>query len=361
MIGKTVSHYRILEKLGAGGMGVVYKAEDLKLNRTVALKFLPSQLLRSEGEKARFVHEAQAAAALDHPNICTIHEIDTADDETFIAMAYVPGESLEKRIAKGPLPLDEAVRIAVEMCDALHESHSAGIVHRDIKPANIIISEKGHAVLMDFGLAKIKGRTKLTQEGAAVGTFSYMSPEQTRGADVDRRTDIWSLGVVLYEMITGQPPFKADHELAVAYSIVNEEPAPPTALRTGVPMELEQVVRKALAKHPDERYQHVDDMRVDLKRVETSRSPTQHPGSRPAQPVRRKPGFRHAAGLALIVIAAAAIVWLWPRKVGMDAERAPATSPGRTGLPLASRQNSIAVLPLDNLSGDEGTLFSSTG
>ncbi len=267
MIGKTISHYNILEKLGEGGMGVVYKAEDTKLNRFVALKVLPLQSLSNEEEKIRFVHEAQAAASLDHPNICTVHEIDEVEGNTFIAMAYIDGQSLKGKIDSGPLEIEESLNIAIKIAEGLQEAHEKGIVHRDIKSSNIMLSSKGQTKITDFGLAKLSGRTKLTKTGTTVGTVAYMSPEQSRGLEVDRRTDIWSFGVMLYEMITGQLPFKGDYDQAVVYSIVNEEAEPVTGVRTGVPIELERIINKAMAKNSEERYQHVDEILVDLRAV----------------------------------------------------------------------------------------------
>jgi len=267
VIGKTVSHYRIIEKLGEGGMGVVYKAEDFTLGRTVALKFLPPELTRDSEAKTRFVHEAKIASVLDHPNICTIHEIGEEQGKTFIAMAYVEGKTLREKISTGPLKLEEALGITIQIAEGLEEAHEKGIVHRDIKASNIIITPKGQVKIMDFGLAKLVGASKLTKNGATVGTIAYMSPEQARGEVVDHRTDIWSLGAMLYETITGQLPFKGDYEPAVVYSILNETPEAITALRAGVPMDLEKIVEKALAKKRDERYQHLGDMLVDLRAV----------------------------------------------------------------------------------------------
>jgi len=267
MIGKTISHYKILEKLGEGGMGVVYKAEDTKLKRIVALKFLPSSIMASEAEKTRFVHEAQAAAALNHPNICTIYEIDEVEGQSFIAMEFVEGQSVKAKIEAGPLKLDEALNIAMQAAEGLQAAHEKKITHRDIKPANIMITPKGQAKIMDFGLAKLAGRTVITKEGTTLGTVAYMSPEQARGEEVDHRTDVWALGVVLYEMIIGQHPFKGMYEQAVVYSILNENPEPVTGLRTGVPMELERVVNKCLEKQAAHRYQHADDLLADLQRV----------------------------------------------------------------------------------------------
>lgn len=266
MIGQTISHYKILEKLGEGGMGVVYKAEDTKLKRTVALKFLPPELTRDPDAKKRFVHEAQTASALEHNNICTIHEIDeTEDRHMFIAMACYEGKSLKERIERGPLKLEETIDIAIQLGQGLSKAHEKGVVHRDIKPGNILITEDGQVKIVDFGLAKLRGRTKLTKTGTTLGTVAYMSPEQSQGKEVDHRTDIWSLGVVLYEMLTGQMPFKGDYEQAVVYSILNEEPELITNLRSDVPTELQQVVQKAMQKEPTERYANLAELLTELK------------------------------------------------------------------------------------------------
>jgi serine/threonine protein kinase len=267
MIGKMITHYRIIEELGRGGMGVVYKAEDTKLKRLVALKFLSAQVLGAEEDKTRFIHEAQAAAALSHPNICTVYEIDEMEEQSFIAMEYIQESSLKKKIESGPLNLREALDISIQVAEGLQEAHEKGIIHRDIKSANVMITEKAQAKIMDFGLAKLAGRTKVTKTGMTMGTVAYMSPEQSRGLEVDRRTDIWSFGVMLYEMITGQLPFKGDYDQAVVYSIVSEEPEPITGVRTGVPIEMERIINKAMAKNPEERYQHVDEILVDLRAV----------------------------------------------------------------------------------------------
>jgi len=270
MLGQTISHYRIVEKLGEGGMGVVYKADDLKLGRTVALKFLPSHLIESEEHKARFLHEARAAALLDHTNICTVYEIDEADGRTFLAMACLQGQTLKQKIAARPLPLQEALDIALQIGHGLQAAHEKGVVHRDIKPANIMITPQGQVKIMDFGLAQLSDRTKLTASGMKLGTPAYMSPEQTEGKPADRRSDIWSLGVVLYEMISGRVPFPGEAEAAVAYAIMHTEPEPLSALRTGVPLELDRTVAKALAKKPEERYQHLEDMLVDLQALRSN-------------------------------------------------------------------------------------------
>ncbi|TFH42259.1 MAG: serine/threonine protein kinase, partial [ANME-2 cluster archaeon] len=266
MIGKTILHYKILEKLGEGGMGVVYKAEDIKLERIVALKFLPPHMLANKEAEQRFISEAKAASSLEHNNICAIHEIsETEDGQLFIAMSYLEGKTLREKIDTSPLKVDEAISIAIQTAEGLKLAHEKGIVHRDIKPANIMITTDGTAKIMDFGLAKLGGKTKLTQMGTTLGTFAYMSPEQSKGEEVDKRADIWSLGVVLYEMLTGQLPFKGDYEQAVIYSIINESPEPVTAVRTGVPMELERITNKLLAKNINERYQSMTDALVDLQ------------------------------------------------------------------------------------------------
>jgi serine/threonine protein kinase len=216
MIGKTISHYKILEKIGGGGMGIVYKAEDLKLDRFVALKFLPPHLTTSDEEKQRFIHEAKAASSLDHNNICAIHEIDeTEDGQLFISMAYYEGETLDKRIKDKPLPIDEIFDIAIQIAQGLAKAHEKEIVHRDIKPANIMLTKEGVVKVLDFGLAKLSTQTKLTKDSTTLGTISYMSPEQTKGEKIDHRTDLWSFGVILYELLTGERPFKGNYDQAV--------------------------------------------------------------------------------------------------------------------------------------------------
>ena len=276
MIGQTISHYRITEKLGEGGMGVVYKAEDTSLDRPVALKFLAPHLVSDEEIRKRFEREAKAAAALNHPNVCTVHEIAEVNGRTFIAMAFIEGEPLEKKIEAGPLKLKDAVDIAIQTAKGLQAAHGKKVVHRDIKPANLMIDDDGQVTIMDFGLALLTDRSKLTRLDETMGTVTYMSPEQTYGMELDHRTDIWSLGVVVYEMVTGQQPFKGHYDKAVMYSITNEHPEPITALRTGVPMELEWLVDKCLAKDTNERYQSAGELLVDLsaqhKRIESGQS-----------------------------------------------------------------------------------------
>ena len=268
MVGKTISHYKITEKLGSGGMGVIYKAQDLKLDRFVALKFLPPHLTTSEDEKQRFIHEAKAASALQHNNICAIHEIDeTEDGQIFICMDYYEGETLDKKIKEKPLPIDEANDISIQIAQGLAKAHEKDIVHRDIKPTNIMLTSDGVVKILDFGLAKLSTQTKLTKESTTLGTVSYMSPEQAKGEEVDYRTDIWSLGVIIYEMLTGQLPFKGEYESAVIYSILNDTQEAATGLRTGIPMELERIINKCLNKNPSDRYQHIDEQIVDIRKL----------------------------------------------------------------------------------------------
>jgi serine/threonine protein kinase len=260
MVGKTVSHYKILEKLGEGGMGVVYKAEDTRLKRTVALKFLPRNLESHESERARFLQEAQAASALNHPNVCTIYDIGEAAGEQFIAMEYVDGVTLREKMAEGKLPTSTAVAYATQIGEALEEAHAKGIVHRDIKAENIMITGKDQVKVMDFGLAKLKGSLKLTKTSSTVGTLAYMAPEQIQGGQVDARNDIFSFGVVLYEMLTRHLPFRGEHEAAMMYSILNEDPVSLQVYLPEAPSELVHAVARALEKDPEERYQTVHEI-----------------------------------------------------------------------------------------------------
>jgi eukaryotic-like serine/threonine-protein kinase len=268
MIGKTISHYNILEKLGEGGMGVVYKAKDTKLERHVALKFLPSNFTRDAAAKERFIQEAKAASSLEHTNICNIHEIDeTEDGQMFIVMACYEGLSLKQKIERGPLKLKEALDIAVQVANGLAKAHEKVIVHRDIKPANVHVTTDGVAKILDFGLAKLGDQTRLTKEGTTLGTAAYMSPEQARGEDVDFRTDIWSLGVVVYEMLTGQLPFKGDYEAALMYAILNEKPEPVEKHLPDISSEFLHILNRSLEKDPKNRYQSIKDMLIDLHRL----------------------------------------------------------------------------------------------
>jgi len=265
MIGETLSHFRILEKLGEGGMGVVYKAEDMKLRRIVALKCLRERAQHSDELRARFVREAQAAASLDHPNICSVFELGEEGDRMFLSMAYVEGCPLNRLREKVQIPLFHAVRIAIQIGQGLQAAHEKGIVHRDIKAANVLITPDGNAKITDFGLAQIRDRSRLTRPGTILGTITHMSPEQALAKATDRRTDIWSLGVVLYHLAEGRLPFRGGNTVLTMTSIVEDEFPPLTKSRDAGRSELERILRKALAKNADERFQHVDDFLVDLR------------------------------------------------------------------------------------------------
>ncbi|MCF7885526.1 MAG: protein kinase [Candidatus Marinimicrobia bacterium] len=272
MIGKTISHYKITKKLGEGGMGVVFKAIDTKLDRPVALKFLPKIIADEESKEKRFIQEAKSASALDHPNICTIYEInETKDGQPYIVMGYYKGETLSKKISEGTLEIEEALDIAIQIADGLSKSHQEGIIHRDIKPGNIQITDDGVAKILDFGLAKVAD-TSLTTDGSTLGTVAYMSPEQASGKEVDHRTDIWSLGVVLFEMLTGQLPFQGEYRQALIYSILNDQPAKLKDYIPEIPMEFGNIINRALEKDPEYRYQHIDDMLCELKRLKRDSS-----------------------------------------------------------------------------------------
>ncbi|MGB7062672.1 MAG: FlgO family outer membrane protein [Candidatus Zixiibacteriota bacterium] len=340
MIGKNISHYRILEKLGEGGMGVVYKAQDTKLDRMVAIKFLPQHLTTESVEKERFVHEAKAASALNHTNVTTIYEIDEFEGKTFIVMEYCEGETLRQVIQKETLSIKKVLDIAVQICEGLTIAHEKGIVHRDIKSDNIMLTPRGQVKIMDFGLAKLKGATKLTQSRSTLGTASYMSPEQAQREEVDHRSDIFSFGVVLYELLTGQLPFQGDHEAAVLHAIISEEPQPVARFNNKASAKLQDVVDKALAKEKDERYQHIDDVLADLRRekksleyVKTTQIP---PEAVPPKPKRKLLPFLAPASVVFIIILLLLI--LKPFQVEIVPEKK-----------ALAEENRLAIMYFDNL------------
>lgn len=276
-------------------MGVVYKAKDPRLNRHVALKFLPSHVIADETRRIRFINEAKAAAALDHPNVCTVYDIDEYEGATFIAMAYLEGESLDRKIARGPLNLSEALDIAEQIARGLQAAHRGGVVHRDVKPGNVILTADGVAKLVDFGLALLGDESRLTVPGMTVGTTAYMSPEQGVGERVDHRTDIWAWGVVVYETISGRLPFPGQYPDAIIYSIVNEDPEPLSGLRSGIPIELEGIISKAMEKNPDDRYQHFDDLLVDVRKTRSSQQHSAFPPALDPRGVERLLALRRLA------------------------------------------------------------------
>jgi serine/threonine-protein kinase len=345
MIGQIFSHYKVIQHIGGGGMGVVYKAEDTRLKRTVALKFLPPELSRDPGTKERFIQEAQAASALQHNNICTVHEIDeTEDGQIYLVMDLYEGNSLQWKIENGGLKIEDAIDIAVQIARGLAAAHERGILHRDIKPANILLTPDGTVKIVDFGLAKLSGRTLLTMSGMTLGTAAYMSPESTRGEDAGARGDIWSLGVVFHQMLSGRLPFGHEHEQAVIYNIQNTEPLP---LGESIPPECTRIARKALEKNPADRYQTVTEMLSDLTAFEESIR-----GGTTAKITTAKGGSRTrrivllSAGGALLAAMLAAYFLFW---------RSPGTQDVTGGETPALRR--LAVLPFSNLRSDPQTDF----
>jgi len=357
MIGQTISHYRVIEKLGGGGMGVVYKAEDLKLGRQVALKFLPEDVAHDAHALERFEREARAASALDHPNICTVYEISDRESQPFIAMQYLEGQTLKRMVTGRPLDIEQVMELGTQIADGLDAAHSKGIVHRDIKPANIFVTARGQAKILDFGLAKLvsqlrpedavqadgetigAGDEHLTGPGVTIGTLAYMSPEQALGKDLDARTDLFSFGVVLYEMATGTLPFKGDTSAAVFDRILHKVPTALVRLNSEVPLELERIIGKALEKDLDVRYQSAAEMRADLKRLKRDTESSRVSGVTPTAPeVRLRMQMYWIAAALVMVFVAVFGGWSLYRR----------TEPST----VSAAQTAVAVLPFQNLTGD---------
>jgi serine/threonine protein kinase/tetratricopeptide (TPR) repeat protein len=367
MIGSTISHYKILEKLGEGGMGIVYKAHDIKLDRTVALKFLPHHLTANEAEQARFLQEARAAAQINHPNVCSIIDIQEFNGEQYIVMEYVDGQTLRAKIQDSGLKIQDALTFAIQAAEAFHEAHNKGIVHRDIKCENIMVNSRNQIKVMDFGLAKLKGSLKLTRTSSTVGTLAYMAPEQIQSGEVDARSDIFSFGVVLFEMLTGHMPFRGEHEASMMYSIINEEPEPVTKFRPELSAEYVHIFSRCFEKDPADRYQSMNDLLIDLRRLkresakvsraslasmpipETNVSYStekQTPPPRSPQPVEKKSSaikFAAIGGILLAIIVA--VLFMMNRQ--SDTSSTP-SGPGK---------KMMAVLPFENMGAPDQEYF----